>query len=437
MKIYFSGIGGVGIGPLAEIARDSGCEVVGSDLKPDDITNALEKSGVKVYQGQDGSQIQDSYNERKIDWFVYTSALKPDHPELKFCEKNNIKISKRDELLAQIIKDKNLDLIACAGTHGKTTTTSMLIWTFQQLDIPISYSVGTTLSFGPSGKFDSRSKYFVYECDEFDRNFLNFWPKISLIISLDYDHPDTYKTVDDYRQAFVDFARQSEKVFLWEKDLRYLHQNDLKTDYQAYDDNVDLGDSKLVGTHNRKNSYLSRQVLEYLSAHDTYVSSRLTEHGTNLGKTITDILNKYPGSSRRFERLAENIYSDYAHHPTEIQATLELAGELSKNITIVYQPHQNIRQYKIKDQYKQVFNNTTKAYKINQILWLPTYLSREDPDLKILPPEELFSEIKDIKVSTCDLGDDLWSEILEARNRGDLVLAMSAGDLDGFLRQRL
>src|SRR5690606_5798559 len=109
-----------------------------------------------------------------------------------------IKVAKRDELLARILHEKNLKLIAVAGTHGKTTTTGMMVWLLQQLGVPVSYSVGSTLSFGPSGKFDPKSEYFVYECDEFDRNFLHFHPYLSLITSVGYDHPDIYPTPENY-----------------------------------------------------------------------------------------------------------------------------------------------------------------------------------------------------------------------------------------------
>src|SRR5690606_24799052 len=125
-----------------------------------------------------------------------------DHPELVAARLLGIKIAKRDELLAFILKEKGLKLIAITGTHGKTTTTGMLVWCLQNLGVPISYSVGSTLPFGPSGAFRPDSEYFVYECDEFDRNFLHFEPYLSVITSIEYDHPDTYPTENEYYDAF-------------------------------------------------------------------------------------------------------------------------------------------------------------------------------------------------------------------------------------------
>lgn len=192
MRIYFSGIGGVGIGPLAEIALDAGYDVYGSDREASPMTKSLQKRDVQISFDQSGDFLRSEHEKSPFDWFVYTAALPDDHPELVLAKQLGIKTGKRDELLAHIIADKKLKLIAVAGTHGKTTTTSMLVWAFQQLNIPASYSVGSTLSFGPSGRFDPASQFFIYECDEFDKNFLHFQPWLSIITSIDYDHPDTY-----------------------------------------------------------------------------------------------------------------------------------------------------------------------------------------------------------------------------------------------------
>src|SRR5690606_35297643 len=139
----------------------------------------------------------------------------------------------------EIIKSKNQKLIAVAGTHGKTTTSGMLVWSFKQLRIPISYSVGSTLGFGPSGQYDNSSQYFVYECDEFDRNFLHFFPELSLITSLDYDHADTYPSPDEYRHAFIRFIEQSSQALMWDRDLRYL-KTDPAANIEAFDHLMNL-----------------------------------------------------------------------------------------------------------------------------------------------------------------------------------------------------
>jgi UDP-N-acetylmuramate--alanine ligase len=186
MHVFFSGIGGTGIGPLALVAKQAGYEVSGSDAKDSNYISYLRDHGIKdIHIGQGRDQIEDVDSRNPIDWFVYSSALPktdPHHPELQYCEDNNIRMSKRDEFLNEILQQKSLKLIAVAGTHGKTTTTAMAIWLFKQLGTPISYNVGGKLSFGDMGHYDEQSQYFVYECDEYDHNFLSFSPYLAMII---------------------------------------------------------------------------------------------------------------------------------------------------------------------------------------------------------------------------------------------------------------
>jgi UDP-N-acetylmuramate--alanine ligase len=415
MNIYFSGIGGVGIGPLAEIASDAGYSVQGSDTHDSLITRQLAQRGIAVSIGQDGTFLRECHVRQPIDWFVHTAALPADHPELLAARELGVKTAKRDELLAHIIKEKNLKLVAVAGTHGKTTTTGMLVWALKQLGIPVSYSIGTTVTFGPSGKFDPASQYFIYECDEFDRNFLHFQPSLSLITSIDYDHPDTYPTEADYQSAFRQFLHQSKQAILWQKDADFIDAASSDA-WILQDDEVST--LTLPGEHNRRNATLVLKALERLELGEAH-SSR-------------PILEAFPGTNRRFEKLADNLYSDYGHHPVEIAATLQMARELSDHVVLVYQPHQNIRQHEIRDQYTDQFELAEEVY------WLPTYLSREDPNLAILSPEQLTARLTNRShVHLTDLTPELWEAIEQARHSGKLVLCMGAGSIDGWLREQL
>lgn len=416
MKIYFSGIGGVGIGPLAEIARDAGYEVVGSDLVSGLVTDELIASGLNIHIGpQDGTYLQQAHDSSPIDLFIHTSALTSDHAELVLARELGIPTGKRDDLLSRIIADKKLRLIAIAGTHGKTTTTGMVVWTLQQLGVPVSYSIGTTLSFGPSGRFDPESEYFVYECDEFDRNFLTFHPYQSVITAVDYDHPDTYATEDDYREAFRQFIHQSDAATLWQKDADYMGTREAHAWALQDDEVLDLS---LAGAHNRRNGTLVLKLLERL--------------GVGENKSNRLALESFPGTDRRFEKLGDNLYSDYGHHPVEIAATLELARELSDHVVLVYQPHQNVRQHELLGSYTDQFEKAEAVY------WLPTYLSREDPSLAILTPEELMKSVSNTSnIHVAALNDELWDIIQRARDENKLVLCMGAGTIDEWVRQKL
>lgn len=418
MRVYFSGIGGVGIGPLAEIAHDAGYNVCGSDKELSLMSKQLADIGVQVSLDQSGEFLKSQHIEQPFDWFVYTAALPNDHPELVLAKNLGICTAKRDELLAHIIEDKNLKMIAVAGTHGKTTTTGMLVWAMKQLNMPISYSIGTTIAFGPSGRFDPRSEYFVYECDEFDHNFLNFYPWMSIITALDYDHPDTYPTIESYREAFIKFFEQSNTSLVWQKDLRYLSHPDIPATYEAYDELMNLSHITLPGVHTRQNAFLVEKLLEKISQHDK--------------KDILEAINSFPGTARRFERLAPNIYTDYGHHPVEIGATLQLASELSDDVTLVYQPHQNMRQHDIIDQYTdEIFKKATNIY------WLPTFLTRENPDQTVLTPQDLSSKLsyKD-RLHFAEMNDELWQKITQASSSGSLVLCMGAGTIDSWVREK-
>ncbi len=409
MNIYFCGIGGVGLGPLAEIALDAGHTVQGSDASESLMTKRLTERGVAINTKQKGMFLQTIHNHQAIDWFVYSAGIPNDHPELELARMLGLKMTKRDELLVHILQEKRLKLIAVAGTHGKTTTTAMMVWTMQQLGIPVSYSVGTTMAFAPSGHYEPGSEYFVYECDEFDRNFLQFAPHLSLITSIDYDHPDTYGTPDDYMAAFRQFLGQSDGSILWETDANLLGD---AGDAWVLGEH-DLSGVTLAGEHNRRNATLVTKAAERLGFAGDAVSA----------------VNAFPGVDRRFERLAPNLYTDYGHHPVEIAATLQLASELNDDVVLVYQPHQNLRQHEVRFQYTDCFERAKEIY------WLPTYLTREDPSLAILAPQELTEDVTNRDaVRYAELNDELWQTVQHARDRGALVLFMGAGSIDGWLR---
>ncbi len=396
MHIYFSGIGGVGLGPLAEITRGAGHDISGSDLAASPTFLNLQQEGFDVSLDQSGAHLSEVHAAKPIDWFVYTAALPPDHPELGYAHENGIKITKRDELLKTIIESGGQKLIAVAGTHGKTTTTAMVVWLFKQLNLPISYLVGAPMSWAPSGAYDEAAEYFVYECDEYDRNFLQFHPHLSLITSIAHDHADIYPTKEDYSQAFDQFKAQSRQVISWE-------EVDLKLTIQ------------LPGQHNRSNGALAVEA-----------ARRLT--GEHIDKLV-DYIAKFPGTSRRFEKLTNNLYTDYAHHPDEIAAILQLASELSRSIVVVYQPHQNTRQHHVS--YADCFDKAEKVY------WLPTYLSKEDTTLAILTPQQLTTQLDSKKVIYAELDNSLAKQIKSELSAGKLVIIMGAGSVDAWARQNL
>ena len=292
----------------------------------------------------------------------------------------------------------------------------MTIWAFKQLGIPISYSVGTTLSFGPSGAYNPESEYFIYECDEYDRNFLQFHPALSLLTSIDYDHPDTYPTEEEYREAFRQYITQSEHTIAWKSDLDYIQQPLNDTIWAL--NFVEAHPFQLPGAHTRRNATLVQKALEYLGLGDAITRAKALE--------------SFPGTDRRFETLDANLVTDYGHHPEEIAATLQMAKELASKVVLIYQPHQNVRQHEIKDNYtNEVFKDADEVY------WVPTYLTRENADQSVLSPEELSQHITNTPVHYTELNDTLWQTIKKHQAAGDLVLLMGAGTIDSWARKQL
>lgn len=416
MHVFFSGIGGTGIGPLALIAHQAGFEVSGSDKQQSGYIETLQHKGIKnIYIGQSADAIATLHATQPIDWIVYSSAIEKEqsnHPELVFANEQGIRASKRDAFLSALLSETGQKLIAVAGTHGKTTTTAMIIWLFDQLEIPLSYSVGAKLSFGGLGHFDKQAEYFVYEADEYDRNFLSFYPEIAVITGIDYDHPDIYPTRENYYEAFVDFIHQSSKIVAHPSDMQRLG-------LPGSNERIDKSKVTLAGEVNRLNAQVAIEAVMQVS---DAPATRLLE-----------LMNAFPGVSRRFEKITDFLYSDYAHTPEKIRGALQLAREIAgDDIVVIYEGLHNTRQHFIRNELKDLFAGAKKLYIV------PSYLAREDASLEMLTPEKLkaLMEVpKEIQATT--LSDKLKAFIQQHTDKHELVLCLTAGgggSLDEWLR---
>ena len=430
MNIYISGISGTGMGPLALMAKNAGYQVFGSDRSRGAISYELDQANIPFEVGnQDGSFLKQIHESHHLDWFVYTSALPEDHPELKLAKSLGLKISKRDELTAYLVKILGLKMVAIAGTHGKTTTTSMLIWVTQKLQLPTAYIVGSTLSFAPSGSYHPNDQYFIYEADEYDRNFLRYEPWLSLITFVSYDHPDIYPSEADYHQAFLQFEKQSQSLIFASPaatppNLSILSGHPLQV--------LNIPDPRftLAGSARREDANLVFHAIKQILADQP-------DHSQISDQQILDILNQFPGVGRRFERLKDGLYSDYAHHPEEIKATVEIAKEEAEKfgktgVVVVYEPHQNTRQHEVFHLYKNVFQG------VDHLFWLPTYLTRENQSLKIFTPSDFIKTLDNQAVAVpAELNEDLKSKLKDLYQQNYLIILMSAGPADQWFRDEL
>lgn len=429
MHIYFSGIGGGGVGPLALIAKQAGYDVSGSDQQASAYTDNLKKQGISLHIGQTEEAIAKVHAKHPIDWMVFTSAItrsQPDHPELLFAQRHRIKFSLRDQLLNQIISEQKLKLIGIAGTHGKSTTTAMTVWLFHQLGVPIGHSIGAKVPFAPMGQLQPGSKYFVYECDEFDYNFLAFHPFIAPLTGIGWDHHEIFPTEATFKKAYMDFIDQSQHVITWKPEAKLL-KLPKTAKFTVLDPKEPAlnGDITLPGAFNRQDAWLAIQAVHMATKAPV---SKLIEY-----------INDFPGLKQRMELLKPNLYTNYAHTPEKIiggmSTALELAKANNQDVVVIYEPLTNRRQHFIKEQYKNSFAGAKKLY------WVRSYLAREDPNLPLLTPADLIPYLDDPSIAEpAEIDNKLLSFIKKHLSAGDMVVAIGAsgaGSLDEWLRKNI
>jgi UDP-N-acetylmuramate--alanine ligase len=273
------------------------------------------------------------------------------------------------------------------------------------------------------GQYRPGSEYFVYECDEFDRNFLAFEPFVSIITGVSWDHHEIYPTREDYQQAFQEFIDQSEWTELWQEDYVYLGLQ--PNDHYAIMDSADPAIDKLqlLGRYNRMDAWLAVKAVRQLSR------APLEE--------IIGHINRFPGLQRRMEQIIPNLYSDYAHTPEKIRGAMSVATEMTaqtgQKLVVVYEPLTDRRQHYMLDDYKDCFDGVAKLY------WIPSYLAREDPGQPVIPPAELITHLDDPSIAEPMARDaKLKHAIQKHLAAGDLVVGMAGGggdSLDEWLRQ--
>ena len=339
-KIHFMGIGGISMSGLAEILLDRGFTVCGSDRAPSAITRHLEAKGVRIAYGQCAENITDD-----MDAVVYTAAIHPDNPEFAEAVKKGIPMLDRAELLGQIMSHYK-NSVAVSGTHGKTTTTSMLSHIFLQAETDPTISVGGILKAIHGNIKIGRSENFITEACEYTNSFLKFNPKIEIILNIEEDHLDFFKDIHDIRRSFKAFAEKlpddGTLVINGEIDnIGELTQNlgcrvityGLENHFEYNARNItfdEQGAGRFDLYHN--NDFMEHIELSVTGLHNVSNALSAAAASEALHISIEDIkagLKAFEGTDRRFEYKGEfngvTIIDDYAHHPTEITATLTLS----------------------------------------------------------------------------------------------------------------
>jgi len=442
-KLHFVGIGGIGMSGIAEILVDQGFTVTGSDRAANENTERLQALGVTVAIGHAAANVA-----ADVDALVYSSAVGSDNPEVAEAQRRKIPVIRRAEMLAEVMRLKYG--IGIAGTHGKTTTTSMVSLVLMEGGIDPTVIVGGRLrGLAGSNARLGKGEFIVVEADEFDRSFLSITPTIAVLTTLETDHLDCYRDLDDIKSAFIQFAGKvpfygfvvlcldepalqeimpkiKKKIVTYglngQADLQAVNivHRENRTTFTVVRDGADLGEIALQipGVHNVQNALAAVSV------------------GLELGVSFAQVkagIGKFTGVFRRWEVKAElegiTVVDDYAHHPTEIRATLAGAkAGWRRRVVCVFQPHLYSRTRDFYDEFGRAFFNA------DVLVVTDVYPAREEP-IQGVTGELIASAAKEYghkQVHYVPDKKDVPGYLMTLARPGDIVITMGAGDIWKF-----
>ncbi len=441
-NIYFIGIGGIGMSALARFFRAKGLAVAGYDKTSTSLTTQLEKEGMHIHFEDAVDQIPSPFFDKNKTWVVYTPAIPKDHKELNFFMKEGFRVMKRSVALGEIANEHRC--IAVAGTHGKTTTSSMTAHVLKASGLSMAaFLGGITVNYNSNFICNDNPEYVVVEADEFDRSFLTLSPFISVLTSTDADHLDIYDTKENIEEAFQAFAFKTienghlfvkkglkieagkgvtkttyaarEKADLSAQNIR-VEKGVFHFDVVQAEKNIGAFELKMGGQHNVENALAAIAV------------------GLTLGIEVEKIqaaIASFEGIKRRFETVFtsdQKVYiDDYAHHPTELEACIHAVRELypGKHITVIFQPHLYSRTRDFAAGF------ATALSKVDTLILMDIYPARE------LPMDGVSSEIIWNHVSLADKHLATKQNVMEMLNENldktDVLLTVGAGDIDLFV----
>lgn len=438
--IYFIGIGGISMSGLAEILKDRGCRVSGTDIKESDVTKHLESLGISIHYGHRAENITDD-----IDLVVYTAAIHPGNPELEAAKEKQIPLMDRARLLGQIMEEYQYS-VAVAGTHGKTTTTSMVSEILLEAEKDPTITVGGILPAIHSNVKIGHSPYFVAEACEYFDSFLQFTPLVGVILNVEADHLDYFKTLDNIRRSFHAFAQRIPAGGLLVLNASIAHPEELEENLHCSVETFGLKENacwqarNIVHEPNGKNSFdVYYQGEFYTSVHldipgkhniTNALAAVASAHFLDIpAEVCARGLSHFTGVNRRFQRKGEKrgivVIDDYAHHPTEIMATLSAARNVRHNkLWCVFQPHTYSRTKNLFDEFGRAFGDA------DEIIVADIYAARETDDGTIsaaMLAERIVKEGGNARY----VGDfAAIRQHLETHCRtGDLLLTVGAGDV--------
>ncbi|HEX7998310.1 MAG TPA: UDP-N-acetylmuramate--L-alanine ligase [Pyrinomonadaceae bacterium] len=439
--VHFVGIGGIGMSGIAEVLANLNFRVSGSDLKSSNVTERLRELGVEFKEGHAAANVGDAHV------VVRSTAVREDNPEIIEARRRSIPVIPRAEMLAELMRLKS-QTVAVAGSHGKTTTTSMVATVLGHANLDPTFVVGGVVgAFGSNARL-GKSDLMVVEADESDRSFLMLTPTIAVVTNIDREHMDFYKDMTDVRKCFEDFVNKVpfygaailclddphvQAVIPHVERRRVTYGLSAQADVSAHGIRFDEGFGSSF-TVWRGNDVIGDVSLRVPGLHNVYNSLAAIAVGLELEipfEQIAGALAEFTGAERRFQRKGEEagvlVVDDYGHHPTEIKATLAAAkiGSAGRRIVVLFQPHRYSRTHDLMEEFARSFNNADMLF-VTDI-----YAASEEP-IENVTAGVLTEAIKSYGHKNAHyIGPlDAAPEILRQQVReGDLVVTLGAGTI--------
>ena len=439
LKIHFIGIGGIGMSGIAEVLINLGYPVSGSDTRISPMTEHLQTLGAQI------SYQHVSDNVISADVAVYSSAVAKDNIEIQTALKLGIPVIRRAEMLAELMRLKKYG-IAVAGTHGKTTTTSLLAHVLEQNDLDPTIVIGGKLNqLGTNAKL-GKGDFMVVEADESDGSFLHLSPTLTVITNIDLDHMENFKDANHYISAFDEFVSkipfyglcvlcaEDPKTLALAKRIDKRMQTygfARKWDWSAED--IQQSNFKTTFKLFRAGTYVDEFAIQLMGKHNVLNALAVIAIASELGVSLPQIqksLLEFRGVGRRLECLYQDehilLFDDYGHHPTEIRATLEALRRAFPNryLKVLFQPHRFTRLKYLFDDFVQCFKDA------DAVFLAPLYTAGEEP-IRGISSQTLFDAMQGVHPRTSLLlpSDDIAQMMVSQLVDGDMILTLGAGDV--------
>ncbi|MCM8785089.1 MAG: UDP-N-acetylmuramate--L-alanine ligase [Candidatus Omnitrophica bacterium] len=446
-KIHLIGIGGIGVSGLAKILIHLGKKVSGSDNNYSPIIKKLKRLGIKVYIGQKEQNI-----DSNIDLVIYSQAILPDNPEYKKAKELNIPILSYPEAIGEIMKEKRG--IVVSGTHGKTTTSALIVTLLKSLKLSPTFLIGgEIINLGNSrvGKKD----FFVVEGCEYKRSFLNYCPEIAIITNIEKDHLDYYKDINDIKNAFLQFTQniKPDGILIYcgedrnlKSIIKKLKINSFSYGFGPY--NITAQSFKTIAMKTEfecfyNGSKLGKIKMNLWGRHNVLNSLSVIGVGIYLGfywREIKKGLESFKGVHRRCEILGEKrgiiVIDDYGHHPTEIKATLKCIRDVfpDRRLIVVFQPHQYSRTRFLLKEFANSFSLADKVV-VPDIYFVRDSLIEK----KLINSEILVEKIRKNGKEAIYIPSfkEIVEYLYEIKKQGDIILTIGAGPIDRVAKEFL